>query len=369
MIIILYVLKKAGVLSMGKFSGDVKDLGIVSGNYVGGVYDISDIVILPGDMSMVGDISQVDVFVSSIIGTSIPIIVEGGIIGGSDYNLFRDNNLGIVVRGDEYMIDDLMIKGYSGVKELEAKFLTAGRIDGTVIYIGDVIASDINLLRVIRAIKDRYSSEVYIIVDGCGTPAMFYNLAILGVDAVVCSYRYGDLVMSDDIGLLSRCKGIKDHMRLSTMVIGRYYGYDVSDIIKLQAIGAEYVISSSLFSDCIESGLDKYFLFDSDRVFRDQVIQQKFLRYGIDIRNYDIEDIGDGKYIKISDVFARDLFDNFGDKYGVYVRGKSSIIAVKERLKDKVDRYIGMLQDTMVITGHYSPMGFSGNVRYCVKGG
>jgi len=147
----------------------------------------------------------------------------------------------------------------------------------------DEIATNSTTLRKhIRLVKDKYP-EVYICVYGVTTtPVVYTSLSTAGADAVVLGVDDSELSnISTSTGLTSHsqsnnlidlvkaCRAEKDLLLLNTKIMT--YSTSFTNPIDLLYAGADYILLSDIFFDCIETSGQKYI--PKDYIYDDDILK------------------------------------------------------------------------------------------------
>lgn len=232
-------------------------------------FDLNDIIIIPSVVSHINSRKECNPFYFYESGF-LPLMTApmDTVINEKNIQLFRSNK--IIPCNTRGNISNTPSYTSFGLNEIEYQ-LKSEEKNKTDFYNFDYVLIDIanghmqRLIDVVKEIKKSYPF-ITLIVGNVAHPLTYKNLAIAGADYVrvgigggsACITSANSAIHYPMGSLIKECyeEKIKGNLNAKIIADGGVKGYD--DIIKLLALGANYVMIGSLFNKAIESAGDNY---------------------------------------------------------------------------------------------------------------
>lgn len=226
-------------------------------------FDLNDIVLVPAEQSDISSRSECKFEYNPLIAAPMDTVVSS-----QNYAKYIANNITpCLPRGlaKERLIGMFYYFQSFGLCEIETQLNSEDNQPDYFYHFPNVLIDIANghmtkLIPLIKKIKQRWPN-MKLMVGNIANPETFINLGLAGADYVRCSVGTGagcttaaNVSINYPLGsLISECYELRKHYDIKTKIVADGGMRTYSDIIKVLALGADYVMIGSTFNKAIES--------------------------------------------------------------------------------------------------------------------
>jgi|ERR1035437_692385 IMP dehydrogenase/GMP reductase len=230
--------------------------------------DWNDITIVPADMSEIDSRSEIIILDNGIL----PLFAApmDTVINIENANLFYKSGIEVCLpRGIEFTGSDVHLFYSYGLDEI-ISLVESGKILPKRVLIDVAHGGMIKLWNISKKIKEKFGSDVELMIGNIANPETYRKYCEIGVDWVRCGVGGGSACTTSAnvaihypmASLISECHVISKEFDNPTKIIADGGFRNFSDIIKALALGSSAVMLGGILSKTLESCGDNY-LFSS----------------------------------------------------------------------------------------------------------